>query len=116
MRWATRSADMPGPGSRFGQDVTMRQRNVPVCARAGAAMAPAIPTAPARARLRRVIVVIFVSSPDWKLCVKLQRPVSETHGAAALETPRAGWSAPRHPGCARSRPPEFRGTIEPELA
>ncbi len=26
MRSATRSADMPGPGSRFGHDVTMRQR------------------------------------------------------------------------------------------
>ena len=40
MRSATRSADMPGPGSRFGHDVTMRQRLV--CARAteGAATAP----------------------------------------------------------------------------
>ena len=32
MRSATRSADMPGPGRRFGHDVTMRQR-LP-CARA----------------------------------------------------------------------------------
>ena len=41
MRSATRSADMPGPGSRFGHDVTMRQRRV--CARAmwGAASAAA---------------------------------------------------------------------------
>ena len=28
MRSATRSADMPGPGNRFGHDVTMRQRLV----------------------------------------------------------------------------------------
>ncbi len=32
MRSATRSADMPGPGRRFGHEVTMRQRRV--CARA----------------------------------------------------------------------------------
>ena len=53
MRSATRSADMPGPGRRFGHEVTMRQRFA--CARAtdGAAIAasadPALPT-----RLRRV--------------------------------------------------------------
>ena len=54
MRSATRSADMPGPGSRFGHDVTMRQRCV--CARAtdGAAIAPARPRRRRAKRLRRV--------------------------------------------------------------
>src|SRR6185503_992426 len=61
MRSATRSADIPGPGSRFGHDVTMRQR-LP-CARAteGAAIAAA-PTAPAT-RLRRVSLVMVRSLP-----------------------------------------------------
>ena len=43
MRSATRSADMPGPGSRFGHDVTMRQRRVAARATCGAAIAPAMP-------------------------------------------------------------------------
>jgi hypothetical protein len=30
---------MPGPGSRFGHDVTMRQRSLPLCANAGVTMA-----------------------------------------------------------------------------
>ena len=49
MRSATRSADMPGPGRRFGQEVTMRQRFV--CARAmeGAASV-AVPSAAASER------------------------------------------------------------------
>ncbi len=37
MRSATRSADMPGPGSRFGHDVTMRHFSVCAAAIAGAA-------------------------------------------------------------------------------
>ena len=47
MRSATRSADMPGPGSRFGHDVTMRQRRVCAVAIAGAASA-AVPAAAAQ--------------------------------------------------------------------
>jgi hypothetical protein len=57
-----RSADIPGPGKRFGHDVTIR--SFFVCARAtdGAAIAPAKlePTRPA-AMVRRVIFVM--SSP-----------------------------------------------------
>ena len=41
MRSATRSADMPGPGSRFGQEVTMRHFSVSARAIEGAATAPA---------------------------------------------------------------------------
>ena len=54
MRSAMRSADMPGPGSRFGHDVTMR--HFIVCARAivGAANAPATPAA---MNLRRVVML-----------------------------------------------------------
>ena len=37
MRSATRSADMPGPGRRFGHEVTMRQRRVWAVAMLGAA-------------------------------------------------------------------------------
>src|SRR4051812_50132725 len=50
MRSATRSADRPGPGRRFGQEVTMRQRRV--CARAmeGAASAAAAVARPASER------------------------------------------------------------------
>ncbi len=53
MRSAMRSADMPGPGSRFGHEVTMR--HFTVCARAidGAASAPATPAA---MNLRRVVM------------------------------------------------------------
>ena len=63
IRSATRSADVPGPGSRLGHEVTMRQRILPLCANAGADSAPASPSAPAcampaRVRLRRVILVI----------------------------------------------------------
>jgi hypothetical protein len=47
---------MPGPGNRFGQDVTMRQRRLLVCAIAGVASALAKPTAPPRASARRVIL------------------------------------------------------------
>ena len=55
MRVAMRSADMPGPGSRFGHEVTMRHFSV--CARAtcGAATAPAS-VKPAPSNLRRVVM------------------------------------------------------------
>jgi hypothetical protein len=49
---------MPGPGKRFGQDVTMRQRNLPLCASAGAAIKLVSPSAPVREMLRRVNLVI----------------------------------------------------------
>src|SRR3954467_7205425 len=52
IRSATRSADMPGPGRRFGQEVTMRQRLV--CARAIEGAASAGASAAARMRVRRV--------------------------------------------------------------
>src|SRR3954470_24452040 len=58
MRSATRSADMPGPGKRFGQEVTMRQRLVWARAIDGAATAPRTPVAPLRTNLLRVICVI----------------------------------------------------------
>jgi hypothetical protein len=58
IRSATRSADMPGPGKRFGHEVTMRQRNLPLCASAGAAIALASPSVAARVMLRRVTLVI----------------------------------------------------------
>ena len=45
MRSATRSADMPGPGRRFGQEVTMR--HFCVCARAIEGAASAAGGAPA---------------------------------------------------------------------
>ena len=41
MRVAMRSADMPGPGRRFGQEVTMRHFSVSARAMAGAARRPA---------------------------------------------------------------------------
>jgi hypothetical protein len=47
---------MPGPGKRFGQDVTMRQRNLPLCASAGAAIKLVSPSAPACTRLARVML------------------------------------------------------------
>ena len=54
MREATRSADRPGPGRRFGQEVTMR--HLCVCARAmeGAA---SVAAAAAVTNLRRVVMV-----------------------------------------------------------
>ena len=68
MRSATRSADIPGPGKRFGQNVIMRQRILPLCARAGVTMAgaatggaviaPVTPSTAAGISLRRVILVI----------------------------------------------------------
>ena len=61
MRSATRSADMPGPGSRFGHEVTMRQRRVCARATAGAASVPISPSPPARASVRRVMSVIASS-------------------------------------------------------
>ena len=64
MRAATRSADRPGPGSRFGHDVTMRQRRVSARATAGAASAPASDEAPPRARLRRVILLMMLRSQN----------------------------------------------------
>ena len=74
MRSATRSADMPGPGRRFGHEVTMRQRFV--CARAtdGAAIAPARPSRRRRAtRLRRVKrVMLCLLPPGVKV---MRRPV-----------------------------------------
>src|SRR5947207_10207170 len=53
---------MPGPGSRFGQEVTMRQRVLAFCASAGAAMMPARPSTLVRVILRRVILVIVATS------------------------------------------------------
>jgi hypothetical protein len=53
-----------GPGSRFGHEVTMRQRRLSLCANPGAAGAAITPTrhnAPPRARVRRVILLIIVS-------------------------------------------------------
>ena len=55
MRSATRSADMPGPGRRFGQDVTMRQRRVCARATAGAARAPLLRRAKTVRRLMFVM-------------------------------------------------------------
>jgi hypothetical protein len=46
IRSATRSADMPGPGNRFGHEVTMRQRLFWASANDGAATAPRAPAAP----------------------------------------------------------------------
>ena len=56
-----RSADMPGPGSRFGHDVIMRHLRLSLCASAGVASAPTRPAAPPRAKPRRVILPIIVS-------------------------------------------------------
>src|SRR5687768_4494577 len=70
MRSATRSADMPGPGRRFGQEVTIF--HFTVCARAidGIAIAPRAPVVTAA---RRVILVMW-SSPE---CVEvMQRPMA----------------------------------------
>src|SRR2546430_8410918 len=56
---------MPGPGSRRGQEVTMRQsRFWPCTTMAGAATACAIPNAPAPASTRRVIIVISPLRPS----------------------------------------------------
>jgi hypothetical protein len=55
MRSATRSADIPGPGSRFGQEVTMRHLMVCVCAMAGVASSPA--AAAPMVKLRRVVMI-----------------------------------------------------------
>src|SRR6185369_8549507 len=75
IRSATRSADMPGPGRRFGQEVTMRQRLV--CARAmeGAARLPASVAPATPAKLRRVSLVMRVLLP---VGVKMM------HGAVAM--------------------------------
>ncbi len=54
MRSATRSADMPGPGRRFGQEVTMRHFSVSARAIAGAASAPASVKPAPVTNLRRV--------------------------------------------------------------
>jgi hypothetical protein len=56
---ATRSADRPGPGNRFGHEVTIRQRRVSARAKAGAASAPASDKAPPRAKFRRVILLMM---------------------------------------------------------
>jgi hypothetical protein len=56
-----RSADMPGPGKRFGHDVTMRQRRLSLCAKAGVATAPARPAAPRDTTPRRVILAMVSS-------------------------------------------------------
>ena len=65
MRSATRSADMPGPGSRFGHDVTMRQRVVAARATCGAASAPAIPAAlPMRPRREILLMTCSRSTND----------------------------------------------------
>src|SRR5262245_22423013 len=61
IRSATRSADIPGPGSRFGHEVTMRQRRLCAIASEGTASAPAVPKAAALTRRRRVIVRMFGS-------------------------------------------------------
>src|SRR5664279_34651 len=58
MRVAMRSADRPGPGSRFGQEVTMRHLTVCARATAGAASIPA--AAAPKAKLRRVVMALFL--------------------------------------------------------
>src|SRR5262245_47709355 len=57
MRSAMRSADMPGPGSRCGHDVTMRQRRVCAMPTDGAAIAALSPAEPA-INLRRVSFIV----------------------------------------------------------
>src|SRR5689334_10755856 len=65
-RSAIRSADMPGPGSRFGHEVTMR--HLTPCARATAGMA----SAPARPAViaRRRVMWLMGSSPN---CVEMMQ-------------------------------------------
>src|SRR5215470_13379502 len=60
MRSATRSADMPGPGRRFGQEVTMRHCRLSPSAIPGAATAPTA-MVPAPSSLRRETLVALVS-------------------------------------------------------
>src|SRR6185312_16740653 len=57
MRSATRSADMPGPGSRRGHEVTMRHFVVCARATAGAATAPTAVTPAPMVNLRRVVLM-----------------------------------------------------------
>src|SRR6188472_92079 len=59
MRSATRSADMPGPGNRFGQDVTIRQRTDCAWATFGIATAPAA-RAPPPTSFRRDSLLMMV--------------------------------------------------------
>src|SRR5665647_628480 len=56
MRSAMRSADRPGPGSRFGQDVTMRHLTVCARAMAGAASVPAAKAPAVAMNFRRVVM------------------------------------------------------------
>src|SRR5664280_977655 len=58
MRLAMRSADRPGPGSRFGQDVTMRHLTVCARAMAGAASVPAAAAPAPNVKLRRVVMSV----------------------------------------------------------
>src|ERR1043166_381233 len=74
MRSATRSADMPGPGRRFGHDVTMRHLTGAARATAGAASPPTA-AGPDFISLRRVSV--GMASPSSPPGVKMM------HGAVA---------------------------------
>ena len=56
MRSATRSADMPGPGRRFGHEVTMRQRRRLRARHRGRGERAGEPDAPAPTSFRRVIL------------------------------------------------------------
>src|SRR5207302_9385109 len=76
IRSATRTADMPGPGSRLGHEVTMRHLTGAARATAGAASTPAR-AGPAFISLRRVILAM--ASPSWPPSVKMMhRPMART--------------------------------------
>jgi hypothetical protein len=70
MRSATRSADMPGPGRRFGHDVTIFHFTVWARAIEGIAIAP---KAPVTTAVRRVILVMGSSPESVEM---MQRPVA----------------------------------------
>src|SRR6185295_17755124 len=72
IRSATRSADRPGPGRRFGQEVTMRQRLA--CARATEGAA-SVAAAAAMLSERRVSLVMGALLPPG---------VEMMHGALAV--------------------------------
>jgi hypothetical protein len=59
-RSAMRSADIPGPGNRFGQDVTMRHFCAWARAIPGAASTPAVAPA-ARANVRLVVMTFSIT-------------------------------------------------------
>lgn len=59
MRSATRSADMPGPGKRFGHDVTIRKRAVCASATLGVANTPATAAPPIRFRRDSLLMIVL---------------------------------------------------------